>query len=75
MDKSLFLMISALTSNLHQDHSGRPVRLHIKSSPELKFVVVLEHRSRFGGESQRKQVRGGLTDIEKDFNERLAEWS
>jgi len=29
MDKSLFLMIGALTSNLHQGHSGRPARLHI----------------------------------------------
>jgi hypothetical protein len=37
--------------------------------------VLIEQRSGFGGESQRKQVRGGSTDIEGDFNPRLAEWS
>jgi hypothetical protein len=30
--------------------------------------VVFGHRSRCGGEDQRKTVRGGLTDIGGDFN-------
>jgi hypothetical protein len=30
--------------------------------------VVLGQRSRCGGEDQRKQVKGGLTDIDGDFN-------
>jgi hypothetical protein len=30
--------------------------------------VALGHRSRYGREDQRKQMRGGLTDIDGDFN-------
>jgi hypothetical protein len=36
--------------------------------------VVLGHRSRCGGESQKKPAIGGLTDFDGDCNERFAEW-
>jgi hypothetical protein len=51
MDKSLFLMIGALTSNPHQDHSGKPMRRHHSlASPEQNFVegvVYLSYQESF----------------------------
>ncbi len=85
MDKSLFLMISALTSNLQQGHSGRPVRLHIHSSLERKFVEwfgYLGYQESRAWAPVKMWWRGseeagerGLNGIEGAFTEILAEWS